>query len=104
MITSCCPKPSRWQKATCEEGRELAPWSGKGDSLAVVTAGYKFGTTRTCQAVEFAGYHKYSGDPKGLRKQLDACGLKVAGTHIGAGSLTGDALPKSSTKSSRAGR
>lgn len=46
------------------------------------------------EAVEFAGYHKYGGDAKGLRKQLDACGLKVAGTHIGAGSLTGDALPK----------
>lgn len=45
-------------------------------------------------AVEFAGYHKYSGDAKGLRKQLDACGLKVAGTHIGANSFTGDALPK----------
>jgi sugar phosphate isomerase/epimerase len=46
------------------------------------------------EAVEFAGYHKYAGDAAGLRKQLDACGLKVAGTHIGANSLTGDALPK----------
>jgi len=45
-------------------------------------------------AVEFAGYHKYGGDAAGLRKRLDACGLKVAGTHIGAGTLTGDALAK----------
>lgn len=45
-------------------------------------------------AVEFAGYHKYGNDPKGLRKQLDAAGLKVAGTHIGTGTLVGDALDK----------
>jgi len=46
------------------------------------------------EAVEFAGYHKYGGDPKGLRVRLDVLGLKVAGTHIGTGSLMGDALAK----------
>ncbi len=45
-------------------------------------------------AVEFAGYHKYSGDPEGLRKKLDDLGLKVAATHIGTGTLQGDSLKK----------
>jgi sugar phosphate isomerase/epimerase len=45
-------------------------------------------------AVEFAGYHKYDGDAQGLRKQLDSLGLKVCGTHIGTGTLVGDALMK----------
>ncbi len=46
------------------------------------------------EAVEFAGYHKYQNDPQGLRKRLDDLGLKVAGTHIGTGTLVGDTLPK----------
>lgn len=45
-------------------------------------------------AVEFAGYHKYSGDAAGLRKKLDELGLKVAATHIGTNTLIGDALAK----------
>jgi len=35
------------------------------------------------EAVEFAGYFKYRDDAAGLRKALDANGLKVAGTHVG---------------------
>lgn len=46
------------------------------------------------EAVEFAGYHKYDGDAAGLKKKLDEVGLKVAGTHIGAGSFVGDPLKK----------
>lgn len=46
------------------------------------------------EAVEFAGYHKYADKPQELRQRLDDLGLKVAGTHIGAGSLVGDALTK----------
>jgi sugar phosphate isomerase/epimerase len=44
--------------------------------------------------VEFAGYHSYTGKPKELRAKLDALGLKAAATHIGSGSLRGDALQK----------
>jgi sugar phosphate isomerase/epimerase len=44
--------------------------------------------------VEFAGYHSYAGKPKELRKRLDDLGLKVAATHIGSGSLSGDHLAK----------
>lgn len=47
------------------------------------------------EAVEFAGYHKYQSDPKGLRQRLDDLGLKVAGTHVGTNSLVGDAQKKS---------
>ena len=39
------------------------------------------------EAVEFAGYHSYAGNAKGLRKRLDDLGLKVAGTHIGTDQL-----------------
>ncbi|MDZ7617903.1 MAG: sugar phosphate isomerase/epimerase [Patescibacteria group bacterium] len=42
--------------------------------------------------VEFAGYHKYSGNPEGLKKKLGDLGLKVAGTHIGTGSFAPDRI------------
>jgi sugar phosphate isomerase/epimerase len=42
--------------------------------------------------VEFAGYHKYGGKAKELRKRLDDLHLTATGTHIGAGSLKGPAL------------
>jgi sugar phosphate isomerase/epimerase len=45
-------------------------------------------------AVEFAGYHNYQNDPKGLRKKLDDLGLEAAATHIGTGTLVGDNLAK----------
>ncbi len=38
-------------------------------------------------AVEFAGYYKYSNNPAALKQRLDDLGLKVAGTHIGSSSL-----------------
>ncbi len=44
------------------------------------------------EGVEFAGYHKYAGKAKELRKKLDDLNLKVAATHIGTGTLKGDAL------------
>lgn len=44
------------------------------------------------EAVEFAGYHSYSHNAKGLRARLDDLGLKVAGTHIGTSTLVGDSL------------
>jgi len=43
--------------------------------------------------VEFAGYGKYGKDPKGLKKLLDDCGLKVAGSHTKI-NLKGDGLEK----------
>ena len=44
--------------------------------------------------VEFAGYHKYADKPKELKAKLDGLGLKAAATHIGTGTLRGDALQK----------
>src|SRR5512140_1296394 len=44
--------------------------------------------------VEFAGYHKYGGKPKELRKTLDDLNLIAAGTHIGTGSFKGDELKR----------
>lgn len=46
------------------------------------------------EGVEFAGYYQYDSDAAGLRKKLDALGLKAAGTHISAGSLGGEALKR----------
>jgi sugar phosphate isomerase/epimerase len=42
--------------------------------------------------VEFAGYHSYKDNPEGLRKKLDELKLRVAGTHIGAGSFAPDKI------------
>jgi sugar phosphate isomerase/epimerase len=42
--------------------------------------------------VEFAGYYDRSAAE--LRKMVDDCGLKVAGTHIGIDTLLGDQLQK----------
>jgi sugar phosphate isomerase/epimerase len=42
--------------------------------------------------VEFAGYHNYGDKPRELRAKLNDLGLKAAATHIGTGSLRGDAL------------
>lgn len=53
-----------------------------GTLKAVAAMGY--------EGVEFAGYYMRSA--KQLRKMLDDLGLKVAGTHIGLGTLMGDAL------------
>jgi sugar phosphate isomerase/epimerase len=44
--------------------------------------------------IEFAGYYGYGGKPKELRAKLDELGLKAAATHIGTGSMRGDALQK----------
>jgi sugar phosphate isomerase/epimerase len=44
--------------------------------------------------VEFAGYHKYADKAKELKAKLDELGLKAAATHIGTGTMRGDALEK----------
>ena len=44
------------------------------------------------EGVEFAGYYNYKDKAKELRAKLDELNLKVAGTHIGTGTLRGDAL------------
>ena len=46
------------------------------------------------EGVEFAGYYNYAAKPAELRKKLDSLNLKVAATHIGTGTLRGDALAK----------
>lgn len=46
------------------------------------------------QGVEFAGYHNYQDDAKGLRKRLDALKLKAAATHIKAASFAPDQIDK----------
>src|SRR5210317_1900006 len=42
--------------------------------------------------VEFAGYHKYSKNPEGLKKKLDELGLKAAATHIRANAFEDKAI------------
>ena len=46
------------------------------------------------EGVEFAGYHKYAEDAKGLKKQLDATGLKAVATFLATADLQGDALKR----------
>lgn len=57
------------------------------------------GTLKTLAAigfegVEFAGYHNYAENPAGLKKKLAELGLRIAGAHLGADALTGEALKK----------
>ncbi len=58
------------------------------DAALVQVAGMGF------EGVEFAGYHKYDGKAKELRKKLDEVNLKVAATHIGTANFRGDALQR----------
>lgn len=46
------------------------------------------------EGVEFAGYYKYGKDAVALKAKLDSLGLKAAGTHIRANSLTPGAIEK----------
>ncbi|HYW80936.1 MAG TPA: sugar phosphate isomerase/epimerase, partial [Thermoguttaceae bacterium] len=75
-------------------GISLQLYSVRGDCGKDIDAVFEQVAKMGFDAVEFAGYHKYSGDAKALRGQLDAQGLKVAGTHIGTGLLSPEALPK----------
>ncbi len=52
----------------------------------VATMGYK--------GVQFAGYYQFGSKPAELRKVLDDLGLKVAGTHIGLGSILPNEINK----------
>lgn len=45
-------------------------------------------------AVEFAGYHSYSGNAEGLKKKLDDLGMLAAATHIGTGSFSEGSMQK----------
>ena len=44
--------------------------------------------------VEFAGYHKYGGKAKELKKLLDGLGLKAAATHVGFNTFGGNNVQK----------
>ena len=44
--------------------------------------------------VEFAGHYKYEDDAKGLRKTLDALGLRAAGSHLSVRALGPERLAK----------
>ena len=46
------------------------------------------------EGVEFAGYHKYNGKAKELRKLLDSLGLKAAATHVGFNTFGGSNVQK----------
>ena len=59
----------------------------KRDMAAVLRAVAEMGY----DGVEFAGYYDHTAEE--LRAMLDDLGLRAAGTHIGRGTLTGEALP-----------
>ena len=46
------------------------------------------------EGFEFAGYFRYGGKARELKRRLDDLGVKAAGTHIGTGSLRGDNLKR----------
>ena len=64
--------------------RDVAPKDVPGTLRKVAAMGY--------EGVEFAGY--YDLDATALRKLLDDCGLRCAGTHVRVEALEGDAFDK----------
>jgi sugar phosphate isomerase/epimerase len=64
--------------------RDVAPKDVPGTLSKVAAMGY--------EGVEFAGYYNLEGNA--LKKLLDDCGLRCAGTHLGLDALEGDAFEK----------
>jgi len=64
--------------------RDVAPGDVAGTLRKVAAMGY--------EGVEFAGYYDLDGNA--LRKLLDDCGLRCAGSHLGLDLLEGDAFEK----------
>lgn len=64
--------------------RDVVPQDVPGTLRKVAAMGY--------EGVEFAGYYNLGGDA--LRKLLDECKLRCAGSHVGLDALEGDAFEK----------
>jgi len=93
-LAATLPLPLRARAAGAKIGLGVQLYSVRQDTGKDFDAALKQIAEMGFEGVEFAGYGKYGGDAAGLKKKLDELGLKAAGTHIGAGSFTGDALKK----------
>ncbi|TWU39206.1 sugar phosphate isomerase/epimerase family protein [Novipirellula artificiosorum] len=79
-------------ESVAEPGIALQLYSIRDDCAKDFDAALAWCAETGFDAVEFAGYHSYSGKADALKKRLDQLGLKVAATHIGTATLIGDAL------------
>jgi sugar phosphate isomerase/epimerase len=95
-VVAGLPRLSAWANVakTAKPGIALQLYSVRDDCAKDFDRALEEVAKMGFEAVEFAGYHAYADNPKGLRKRLDDLGLKVAGTHVGTDRLVGDALPK----------
>lgn len=86
--------PTTWAKSKAKTKIAVQLYSVRDDCGKDFDAALEKIAKMGFEAVEFAGYYKYGDKPKELRKRLDDLGLKGVSTHIGTGSLRGDALKK----------
>ena len=87
-------KPSLWARGASHPRISVQLFSVRDDCAKDFDAALAQVAKMGFAGVEFAGYHKYSGKAKELRKKLDELKLAVAGTHIGTGSFRGDELKR----------
>ena len=73
-------QPQAAPKRTVPIGLQL--WSVREACAIDVDATLKDVAASGFAGVEFAGHYKYEGDAQGLRKTLDALGLRAAGSHL----------------------
>lgn len=91
-VAVCSTKSLAWAQKAKPMSICVQLYSVRGDCAKDFDAALKEVAQMGFAGVEFAGYHKYAGKAPELRKKLDELNLKAAATHIGIGTLKGDAL------------
>jgi len=87
-------KPSLWAEGVASPRISVQLFSVRDDCAKDFDSALARLAKMGFAGVEFAGYHKYSGKPKELRKTLDDLKLVAAGTHIGTSSFRGEELQR----------
>ncbi len=86
--------PSLWAKGVASPRISVQLFSVRDDCAKDFDAALAQLAKIGFAGMEFAGYHKYGGKPKELRKTLDDLNLVSAATHLGTGNLRGDELKR----------
>lgn len=92
--TALSVNPSVWARGAASPRISVQLYSVRDDCAKDFDAALAEVAKLGFAGVEFAGYHKYNGKPKELRKKLNELNLAAAGTHVGTGSFRGDELKR----------
>lgn len=87
-------KPALWAATTSSPRISVQLYSVRDDCAKDFDAALAQISKIGFAGVEFAGYHKYGGKARELRKKLDDLNLVAAGTHIGTGSFRGEEMKR----------